>query len=214
MHQADAQLSPDDVDTVVKSIANTPIATIVTDCRLPDNPIIAVNAAFEQLTGYSREEAVGRNCRFLSGEATEPEAQLALGKAVRKGASVVVELTNYRKDGRAFRNAVMIAPVRDDAGRVTLFVGSQMDVSECAAQGGLRNQRAKQLVDGLTRRQRQVLKLMSAGFRNKQIGGELGIDEKTVKMHRARMLQSLGVTSSADAIRIAVEADLRLSDAG
>jgi PAS domain S-box-containing protein len=212
MHQAEAQLSPEDVDALVSSITNTPIATIVTDYRLPDNPIIAVNEAFVRLTGYSSEDVVGRNCRLLAGEATEPDAQAALGAAVRNGGSVVVELTNYRKNGRAFRNAVMIAPVRDDSGEVALFVGSQMDVSDSAAQGGLRNQRAQQLVDGLTRRQRQVLKLMSAGYRNKQIGGELGIDEKTVKMHRARMLQALGVSTSADAIRIAVEADLRLSD--
>ncbi|MET1109925.1 MAG: LuxR C-terminal-related transcriptional regulator, partial [Allosphingosinicella sp.] len=77
-----------------------------------------------------------------------------------------------------------------------------------------RRQRAEQLVRGLTRRQLQVLEHMIAGYRNKQIAGFLAIDEKTVKMHRASLLTRLGIGSSAEAIRIGVEAGLRLNDPG
>ena len=212
MQQPDAELSPQAVNAIVESIRNTPIASIVTDNRLPDNPIIAANDAFLALTGYSLDEVIGRNCRFLAGVGTEPEARRQMADAIERQQPIVVELTNYRKSGKAFRNAVMVAPVLDEAGRAALFVGSQMDVTDTARQGGLRQARARQQVADLTRRQRQVLKYMSAGYRNKQIGGELGIDEKTVKMHRARLFEALGVSSSADAVRIAVEADLKISD--
>ena len=212
MQQPDADLSPQAVNAVVESIRSTPIASIVTDNRLPDNPIIAANEAFLALTGYPPDEVIGRNCRFLAGIGTEPEAQRQMREAIERARPIVVELTNYRKNGKAFRNAVMVAPVLDETGRAALFVGSQMDVTDTARQGGLRQARARQQVAALTRRQRQVLKYMSAGYRNKQIGGELGIDEKTVKMHRARLFEALGVSASADAVRIAVEADLKISD--
>jgi PAS domain S-box-containing protein len=190
------------------SIHRTPIATIVTDNRAADNPIIEANDAFLALTGYSRSEIMGRNCRFLAGRGTESEAQSALREAVAAGSPAIVELTNYRKDGTPFRNAVMLAPVLDAEGSVSMFVGSQMDVGAAGAGSGLRQTRARELVARLTPRLRQTLELMAMGYRNKQIGGFLGIEEKTVKMHRSRLIEALGVNTSADAIRIAVEAGI------
>lgn len=199
----------DAMDGLVESIHLSPIATVVTDPRLPDNPIIAANKAFSDLTGYARDEIVGRNCRFLSGAATEPEARRRLRDAVCAGRPALIELVNYRKDGSVFRNAVMIAPLFDEQGEVRLFLGSQMDVGSAA---GVPNRRraAVQLVDALTPRQTQVLAGMVGGLRNKQIAAELGIDETTVKMHRRSMLSRLGASTTADAIRIGVEAGLGL----
>lgn len=188
------------------SIHRTPIATIVTDNRVADYPILEANDAFLTLTGYDREEVIARNCRFLAGRGTEPEAQAALRSAVAEGRPTIVEITNYRKDGSPFRNAVMIAPVFDDDGSVALFVGSQMEVRPESGASGLRETKARELVNALTPRLRQTLELVAAGYRSKQIGGFLGIEEKTVKMHRARLIEALGVKSTADAIRIAVEA--------
>jgi PAS domain S-box-containing protein len=198
-----------DIDDLIASIERTPIATVITDPGLPDNPIIAANRAFLELTGYAAAEVIGRNCRFLAGRDTDPVAQERLRMAIAERRPAIVELTNYRRDGSAFRNAVMIAPVLDEAGEALLFVGSQMEVTS----PGLSDERranAAARVDRLTRRQRQVLERLVRGQRNKRIASDLGIGETTVKMHRAHMLAKLGCTTSADAIRLGVEA--RLAD--
>jgi PAS domain S-box-containing protein len=198
-------------EDLVQSIHYSPIATILTDNRRPDNPIIDANDAFVRLTGYRREEIIGRNCRFLAGPGTEAQVQAFVRKAIARGEPIVAELVNYRKDGTPFRNALMIAPVCDAVGRVVLFIGSQMDVGTGEV-AGLRETRSREMVQRLTPRMQQVLELMSVGYRNKQIGGVLGIGEKTVKMHRARLMEALGVKTSAEAIRIALEANLLISD--
>jgi DNA-binding CsgD family transcriptional regulator len=83
-----------------------------------------------------------------------------------------------------------------------------MDVTATAAMPSVRRQRSRDVVRGLTPRQREVLMKIMNGYRSKQIAAELGISEKTVKMHRAGLLAKLGVPTSADAVRIAVEAEL------
>ena len=127
-----------DLAELLASIHRTPIATVITDNLATDNPIIEVNDAFVELTGYARDEIVGHNCRFLAGLGTEPEAQSVLRSAISHGQPAIVELTNYRKDGSPFRNAVMLAPVRDPDGAPVLFIGSQMDVGEARSCSGLR----------------------------------------------------------------------------
>ena len=190
------------------AIDQTPIATVITNPRLPDNPIVAANQPFLKLTGYAREEVLGRNCRFLAGPETDQQGSAVLAKAIRDRRPALTELLNYRKDGSRFRNAVMIAPIFDDTGDAVYFIGSQMDVTGGAAPAVDRRRRATSQVDGLTRRQRQVLQEMTFGYRNKQIAIRLGISEKTVKMHRAALLTKLEAATSADAVRIAVEAGL------
>lgn len=212
--EVDKRSGPAEFQATLQSIHLSPLAMIVTDNRAVDNPIIEANAAFCELTGYAREEVIGRNCRFLAGPGTEPEAQAELRSAVAEGRPTVVELTNYRRNGEPFRNAVMLAPLRDSDGHASFFVGSQMDTSAAGASSGLRQTRARKLVEALTPRLRQVLELMLAGYRNKQIGGFLNIQEKTVKMHRERLLHALHVRTSAEAVRVAVEAGLLVSDPG
>ena len=199
---------PRELGRLVASIERTPIATVVSDPRRPDNPIIAANRAFVELTGYSRTEVLGRNCRFLAGPATDPAAQDRLRSAIAQGKSAMVELVNYRKDRRAFRNAVMIAPILDETGSPVLFIGSQMDVGEAGLGLEQRHVRAAGLIGLLTPRQREVLKFLVRGHRNKQIAAALGIGETTVKMHRAAMLVRLGCGTSAEAIRLGVEGGL------
>jgi PAS domain S-box-containing protein len=184
-------------------ISNSKVAAVVSDPSLPDNPIVACNEAFMQLTGYRRDEIVGRNCRFLRGDRTEPEQTAMLRDAIAAHRPVMVELINYKKDGTPFRNAVMIAPLFDEAGQVAYYLGSQMAIDEA---GASRHDRARALVDGLSRRQRQILEALAKGRLNKQIAYELGLTERTIKMHRAAMLKALGVRTVAEAIRIAIEA--------
>jgi PAS domain S-box-containing protein len=86
------------------------VAAVISDPRLPDNPIIACNSAFETLTGYTHDEVIGRNCRFLTGPDSEPELIEALREGIREHRPVMVEILNYKKNGAPFRNAVMVAP--------------------------------------------------------------------------------------------------------
>lgn len=103
---------------------------VIADAQSGDLPIIYVNAAFESITGYSAEEAMGRNCRFLQGEETrQPELEI-LRRALSEGSDCNVILRNFRKDGELFWNHLFISPVRDESGNITHFVGIQNDLTE------------------------------------------------------------------------------------
>jgi PAS domain S-box-containing protein len=191
------------------SIGLSPIATVISNPRRADNPLEAANPAFCALTGYSESEIVGRNCRFLAGELTEPWITNRIRDAIGSRRPVLVDILNYRRDGSPFRNAVLVSPLFDEEGNLAWFLGSQVDLgSDSPALFDARRSRAVTLVKALPERRRQVLELMARGLLNKQIAWELKISEKTVKMHRALLLEQLGVATSADAIRIAVEAGL------
>lgn len=187
----------------------SPIASVITDPRLPDNPIIACNDAFTSLTGYDEGEILGRNCRFLAGPQTEPWLSERITKCVIERKPVFVEILNYKKDGTPFRNALVVAPVFDDNGELAYFLGSQLELEpDEPGKNSSRQLAAGRAVSQLSERQRQVLVRMARGLMNKQIANELGISEKTVKMHRNLMLRKLEVLTSADAVRLAVEAGL------
>src|SRR5687768_15767878 len=112
---------------VQQLVEGSPLAAVVTDPRLPDNPIVAVNDAFCALTGYAREEIVGRNCRFLAGEGTEPWVTQELREAMAQRRPALVEILNYRRDGTPFRNGVTITPMFGPDGEVNWYLGSQVD---------------------------------------------------------------------------------------
>lgn len=188
-------------------IAGSAIAAVISNPRLPDNPIVECNDAFSALTGYDRDEIIGRNCRFMSGPGTEEALTETIRLGIRQQRPVLVEILNYKKDGTPFRNAVMVAPVFGAEGRLEYFLGSQMEVDGGRAQAGAaRLRKAQSQIDGLSPRQKQVLMGMAAGKLNKQIAYELGLTERTVKMHRAAMLRSLKIRTGAEAIRMAIEA--------
>lgn len=190
-------------------IANSPIASVISNPRLKDNPIIACNQPFMDLTGYAEDEIIGRNCRFLAGPATEPWLTEAIRDGVRRHAPVLVEILNYKRDGTPFRNAVLVAPTYDEAGELEFFLGSQIELEPGAPDTHAKRRMAAALqVKSLTRRQREVLAEVALGHLNKQIAHNLGLSEQTVKMHRAMVMKRLGAATTADAIRIAVEAGL------
>jgi PAS domain S-box-containing protein len=193
----------------VNLIAQSPIASVISDPRLKDNPIIAVNQPFIQLTGYAEDEILGRNCRFLAGAGTEPWLTDLIREGVQDHRPVLVEILNYKKDGSAFRNAVLVAPIYDSDDELLYFLGTQVEVDE--GNVGIftaRRSRAAQLVKTLSPRQLEVTKLVAQGLRNKEIAYELGLAEKTVKMHRGLVMEKLDLRTSADLIRIAVEAGI------
>jgi PAS domain S-box-containing protein len=194
---------------VIDSVLASPIAMVVTNPREPDNPIELANQAFCALTGYAEPEIIGRNCRFLAGEQTESWVSEQIRTAIETRKPVLVDILNYRRDGTPFRNGVMVTPLFDDSGELAYFLGSQVDLGlEDPMALSARQARASALVRQLPGRQREVLTAMAQGLLNKQIAHRLGIAEKTVKMHRALLLERLGVRTTAEAIRIAVEAGL------
>lgn len=196
-----------DRQSLIESIALSPIAMAVSNPRHPDNPLELVNHAFCDLTGYSEREIIGRNCRFLTGELTDAATSEQIRSSIFASRPVLVDILNYRRDGSAFRNGVMIAPLFGDDGNPAWFLGSQVDLGpDATVHLAGRRSDAGARVAALPARQREVLVLVARGLLNKQIAWELKISEKTVKMHRALMLERLGVSTSAEAIRIAVEA--------
>jgi PAS domain S-box-containing protein len=193
---------------LLDNIGLSPVAMVITNPRRPDNPIEVANPAFSALTGYSESAILGRNCRFLAGEGTEPWVTEQLCAGIRERRPVLVEILNYRSDGSPFRNGVMVTPLFDGDGELEYFLGSQLDLGRGDGLFDSRRERSAARVKALSPRQRQILAGVSRGLLNKQIAYQLGIAEKTVKMHRALLLERLGVATSAEAIRVAVEAGL------
>lgn len=102
---------------------------LVVDANAPDLPTIYVNQAFTDLTGYEADEVLGRNCRFLQGPESEPEAVETIREAIRSRRAADVRVRNYRKDGTPFPNRLRINPVLDDRQQVTHYVGILTDIS-------------------------------------------------------------------------------------
>jgi PAS domain S-box-containing protein len=194
---------------LIRLVTDSPIASVISDPRQPDNPIVACNQPFCDLTGYAVDDVVGRNCRFLSGPATEPWLSEEIRRGVREHRPVLVEILNYKRNGQPFRNAVLVAPLYDEDDRLMYFLGSQVEIdADAMAPSSMRRIRAAEMVKSLSPRQGQVLKFVANGLLNKQIAAELKLSEKTVKMHRAILMDRLGLHTTADLIRLAVEAGL------
>ncbi|MDX1950919.1 MAG: CHASE domain-containing protein [Verrucomicrobiota bacterium] len=114
-------------ESAIKSTSN---GILITDARQPDNPIIYVNPAFEKMTGYSQEEVMGRNCRFLQGEDRDQEGLKEIRNALHEKREARAVLRNYRKDGTLFHNELTISPVHDKLGMLAYFIGVTVDVTE------------------------------------------------------------------------------------
>ena len=112
-----------------KAMAQTRMAVCLSDPNQLDNPIVFCNEAFERLTGYQADEVLGRNCRFLQGEDTDPRKVASIRQALDEEKLVVIELLNYRKDGSTFWNTLHLGPIYDQDGQLIYFFGSQWDVT-------------------------------------------------------------------------------------
>ena len=143
--QEDLELDPEDYDASAnvdvetldispaelfeQALEQTRMAVTIVDINRPDSPIIYANQAFTELTGYDREEVIGRNCRFLQGPETDPDAVQAIRDCIASGEVRVVEILNYHKDGSTFWNSLHIGPVYDKQGKLTHLYGSQWDIT-------------------------------------------------------------------------------------
>jgi PAS domain S-box-containing protein len=152
---------------------------VITDARLPDNPMIMANPAFERITGYSTAESMGRNCRFLQNDDRDQPGVKLLRNAIRKQQNCRVVLKNFRKDGRPFWNELHIAPVRDAGGEVTHFIGIQSDITS-----------RKEADDAL--RQRDVI-LEGVSFATETLLNEPNLEEAL-----PNVLEQIGTATGCD----------------
>lgn len=117
-------------DPFAAAIRATRMAMIITNPRLPDDPIVFANDAFLRLTGYERREVVGRNCRFLQGPDTDARSIDQIRDAIEQRRDISVDILNYRKDGSTFWNALYLSPVSNEAGELQFHFASQLDITE------------------------------------------------------------------------------------
>ncbi|XP_028758533.1 phototropin-2 isoform X2 [Neltuma alba] len=103
---------------------------VISDPRLPDNPIIYASDSFLELTEYTREEILGRNCRFLQGPETDQATVAKIRSAIREQREITVQLINYTKSGKKFWNLFHLQPMRDQKGELQYFIGVQLDGSD------------------------------------------------------------------------------------
>ncbi len=113
-----------------RAVLATDICFTISDPHREDQPLVWVNPSFTRVTGYTAEESVGRNCRFLQGPATDRATIAAIKQGLVEERVITETVLNYRKDGTAFWNQLSISPVFDGSGELVSFVGVQTDVTE------------------------------------------------------------------------------------
>jgi len=128
--------------TLKRFFEMSPIPLVLASPVFDDCPLIMVNDAFLDLTGYARDDVIGQNCRFLQGPGTEPEARAAIGQALATNSETVVSITNYRKNGSSFKNCLFLFPIFDADGRLLYTMGSQCEMPS-AASGSLLSSHAR-----------------------------------------------------------------------
>ena len=102
---------------------------VLVDPDLEDMPIVYANKQFEAMTGYSQQETLGRNCRFLQGSDREQESRFAMKRAITDQQSIEVTIRNYRKNGELFFNHLTLTPLFDDTGKLIYYLGIQYDIN-------------------------------------------------------------------------------------
>ena len=174
------------------AVESTRTAMSVSDPRQPDNPLVFVNRAFREMTGYSNEDLVGRNCRFLQGPDSDRETVEAMRAAIESQTEIDVEILNYRKDGSTFWNAIYIVPVYDDSGQLLYFFGSQQDVSrrrdaEDALRQSQKMEALGQLTGGIAHDFNNLLQVMGGYLELIELSANIGaIDPERLKRNVGR----------------------------
>ncbi|MBV9468523.1 MAG: PAS domain-containing protein, partial [Abitibacteriaceae bacterium] len=175
------------------AITNLTSGVLITDPNQTDNPIIFANAGFSAVTGYSVEDVIGRNCRFLQGPETDPVLAHEIRRAIAERRTFTGTLLNYRKDGAPFVNELTISPVYDEGGELLSFVGLQNDVTEREQAKQLLEQRVRERTAELAESQIEILsRLARAGeFRDDMTGQHT----QRVAHTSALLAQALGHTA-------------------
>lgn len=154
-----------DEDTATQLIASLPFAMVIADPHRDDCPIVYVNRAFESVTGYSARFAIGKNCRFLQGDNRDQEARFTLRQAIENREPATVDIVNYRANGEEFINRLMIAPVRDEDGRLFAFIGVQTEINEAEAANSITADEATKMLEETQHRVKNHLSMVASMIR-------------------------------------------------
>ena len=184
----DRQLERLDADEArYLALDNVPLALVLTDPNIKDNPIIYVNRAFETMSGYSQASSVGRNCRFLQGERTSADTVRTIRDCLAASQECTVDILNYRADGSPFWNRLHITPLLDHDGALRYFMGVQRVLG---------NQREARIVGGddlpmreITHRVKNHLSMIVSMIRLQSRAPSL--DPQRDYMNLARRVESL-----------------------
>jgi len=181
-------------------------STLIVDVSLPDMPLIYVNHAFEQVTGYTKEEVIGRNWNFLQGDDTNQTELEKLRLAIQEGVASSAVLRNYRKDGSLFINEIYISPVMSNqSGKVQYYVGVQNDITQIRQyQEALERQANYDMLTGLANRnllKERIKHAFNEGRRSGRVFTVAFIDIDNFK----RVNDSLGHSAGDELIKIVAE---------
>ena len=174
-----------------KNLSELPYATCLTDPNLPDNPLVFVNDLFCDLTGYSREQLLGKNCRLLQSLATDQDEISRMRDAIGKGREIAADLLNTRADGSTFWNRLSIKPIYDDDGTLQRFTGVLMQIEDSPIETLLEAQRQSETaITELHHRLKNHLSLIhsSARLQIRESGENEGL---LAIMNRIQSLQTL-----------------------
>ena len=125
--EKDEGLIPQVLSQILDSCVN---GITLTDPDQEDNPLVYVNKSFEKMTGYKKEEILGKNCRFLQGTDRKQEGVWRIKEAIQKRVPIEVDLRNYKKNGELFYNHLAINPIFDKDETLIYFLGIQYDVTK------------------------------------------------------------------------------------
>lgn len=120
---------PISLDLLKKAVDASNDGIVIAEQEGEDNILIYVNKAFERLTGYTADEILYQDCRFLQTGDRDQEGLNAIRKAIKEGSSARVVLRNYHKDGSMFWNELSISPIYNDQDSLTYYIGIQKDVT-------------------------------------------------------------------------------------
>jgi PAS domain S-box-containing protein len=184
-------------DPFAEAVRATRMPMVISNPRLPDNPVVFANDAFCRLSGYRRDEIVGRNCRFLQGPETDPVTIARIRDAVSRAVPIEIDIRNHRKGGEPFWNRLLMAPVRDAHGDLAYFFASQVDVTvERERLAGLENHNAALMAELAGRLHAQ--KASEARLRFAAQAGRMGIWELDLRTQELTASPEAKVIFGAD----------------
>lgn len=160
------KLGQREASVLFAAIQHTQMPMILTDPHQPDNPIIFANKAFVEFSGYTADELIGKNCRFLQGDDTSSETMKRIRDAISNRQNITIDIVNYRKDGARFINELHVSPVFNSDGELIYFFGSQVNVT-----GYIKTRMSLELRS--VERERHILSQIARGLPLAQVLGEL-----------------------------------------